>query len=111
MEKIILRIFFILVACLPVSIFAETGGIKIENLRGDAFGKAVKIEGIAPNAMALCIEGKILYAGSSHYLYTVDISDESESIGENRRTWKCQADCRSERNCVCGGARERLVDS
>ena len=75
MEKIILRMFFILVACLPVSVFAETGGIKIENLRGGVFGKAVKIEGIVPNAMALCIEGKILYAGSSHYLYTVDISE------------------------------------
>ena len=34
MEKIILRMFFILVACLPVSVFAETGGIKIENLGG-----------------------------------------------------------------------------
>ena len=75
MEKIILRMFFILVAWLPVSVFAETGGIKIENLRGGVFGKAVKIEGIVPNAMALCIEGKILYAGSSHYLYTVDISE------------------------------------
>ena len=69
--------------CAPVLLFpfiasAAAGGAegaRVENFGAPVFGKAVKIGGVSPRAMALCVDGKTLYIGASHYLYVADISE------------------------------------
>ena len=69
--------------CAPVLLFpfiasAAAGGAegaRVENFGAPVFGKAVKIGGVSPRAMALCVDGKNLYIGASHYLYVADISE------------------------------------
>lgn len=69
--------------CAPVLLFpfiasAAAGGAegaRVENFGAPVFGRAVKIGGVSPRAMALCVDGKTLYIGASHYLYVADISE------------------------------------
>ena len=69
--------------CAPVLLFpfiasAAAGGAegaRVENFGAPVFGRAVKIGGVSPRAMALCVDGKNLYIGASHYLYVADISE------------------------------------
>ena len=42
------------------------GEARVENFGTPVFGKAVKIDGVNPRAMALCADGKTLYIGSYH---------------------------------------------
>lgn len=74
-------ITFFLVSCVTLSA-AEISNVTptVHSETGNIFGKVTKVEGIAPNAMALYHNGKNLFCGSESYVYALDIADPMSPV-------------------------------